>query len=938
VEAYLPRFLAEPATILGAEIDLQLAIANYIDTPHQLLAVLVNSPDLDVASAARLHVTWAGEIGGDVERTIDDLLKTQQIGQNDRLAVELLKLGTVPPYFVSQWVPPDRIVESLDNPQMPVEYKIEFLERLAREDRLDIVVPVAGSIDTPPQLLARLIGSVHLAIRDTARNNPSCPPEAIELIDREYEIVANWDTLPAQLAISATSRWEWIRLTVAQNPFTSAETLLVLAQAEVARIRLAVANNPHTPAAVLQVLAENNEGEVRLLVAKHPHTSEETLHQLFTDCQNVLQGRTDLPLSILERFFEQRDRGKALWEDYITRDFLLRNSQTSALLLAELATDYLDEIRANRAALNYRNSEVLETWVLEATDYLVRIIQHPNISVETLTALASHYNPKVRLAVGLNQRTPETIRSNLLQQLGCHPIQLDCQDLVVYDSEIKTAIARDINTPLSILSKIAENEFRENKIRAKICSMNELDGIPFWTSVVAALLENPQTPEILREQLWVQYQKPPEKYSNSYHLDTNLRLALAINPSVSTERRKEYLRQIVNSYQRMSDAIAKNPTIPQDLLLELADINAGIRQAIAQNPNAPYSLLLELSKNSNSTTRNYVANNPSTPLDILLTLTNDGALNNSSFPSLERYRVTLENNLSYERQQTFELIASLPLKTKLSLTQVVEGNELPAKISIARDLQTPIEILKKLAQDPNEDVRCAVASNRNLPLDTLLKLADDPSRNVKLQLVTQRFNRSIPVEILVKLASDPHEMVRKEIASNPNTPPEILAQFADDTSDWVTKALVGNANTPVETLEYLGIQRHIVNARNPKTPPAALAAQVHFILTLGQRPIADIKKADIKQADIEYLLGNYEGSQMPASSLEKLANRYESWISPNINDHSNTPAVVLGWIAKVANHRNTSAASLEKCDFWHNLAVSAKLCLTTTSTWLEKSQ
>jgi hypothetical protein len=26
------------------------------------------------------------------------------------------------------------------------------------------------------------------------------------------------------------------------------------------------------------------------------------------------------------------------------------------------------------------------------------------------------------------------------------------------------------------------------------------------------------------------------------------------------------------------------------------------------------------------------------------------------------------------------------------------------------------------------------------------------------------------------------------------------------------------------------------------------------------------------------------------------------------------------------------------CDFWHNLAVSAKLCLTTTSTWLEKSQ
>jgi Leucine rich repeat variant len=1000
VEAYLPRFLAEPATILEAEIDLQLAIANYIDTPHQLLAVLVNSPDLDVASAAGLHVTWAGEIGGDVEREIDDLLKTQQIGQNDRLAVELLKLGTVPPYFVSQWVPPNRIVESLDNPQMPVESKIEFLERLAREDRLDIVVPVAGSIDTPPQLLARLIGSVHLAIRDTARNNPSCPPEAIESIDREYEIAANWDTPPAQLAISATSRWEWIRLTVAQNPFTSAETLLVLAQAEVARIRLAVANNPHTPAAVLQVLAENNEGEIRSLVAKHPHTSEETLHYLFTDCQNVLRGRTDLPLSILERFFEERDRHKALWEDYATRDFLLRNSQTSAALLAELGADNLADIRANRTALKPQNSEVLGTSLLDATDYLARIIQHPNIGVETLTELANHYNPKVRLAVGLNQKTPEVIRFNLLEQLGCHPVQMDFRISVVYGSEIKTAIARDLNTPPSILSKIAENEFKENKIRTEIRRIlevycpsdsdwsdttndrivsklkdevlnpagiiidpdlwvetilnenlslpeiqdtwrsllpqlsseslnqvintvgklasrvrNELDGNRFWTSVAAALLENPQTPELLREELWLQYQKPPEKYSNSYHRDTSVRLALAINPSVSIERRKNYLRQIVNSYQTMSDAIAKNPTIPQDLLLELADINAGIRQSIAQNPNAPYSLLLELSKNSNSTTRNYVAKNPSTPLDILLTLTNDGALNNPNFPPLEIYRVTLANNLSNERQNASELIASLPLKTKLNLTQVVEGNELPAKFSIARDLQTPIEILERLAQDPNEDVRSTVASNRNLPLATLLQLADDPSSKVRSQLIHQQFNRSTPIEILAKLAQDPDSNIKMNIARNVNTPPEILAQlaFAEDPGGWISSSLVNNQNTSVETLEYLGVERHVVNAHNKKTPPNALAAQVDYALTMY-----DAEKNRI----FEFLLRDLEGSQMPASSLVKLATNYESWIRARVASHRNTPAATLEQLSNdksyepilwgIARNPNSPPALLEK--------------------------
>lgn len=917
MEAYLPRFLAEPATILGAEIDLQLAIANYIDTPRQLLAVLVNSPDLDVASAAQLHVTWAGEIEGDIEREIDDLLKTQQIGQNDRLAVELLKLGTVPPCFVSQWVPPNRIVESLDNPHMPVEYKIEFLERLAREDRLDIVVPVAGSIDTPRQLLTRLIGSVHLAIRDTARNNPSCPPEAIELIDREYEIAANWDTPPAQLAISATSRWEWVRLTVAQNPSTGAETLLVLAQAEIARIRLAVANNPHTPAAVLQVLAENNEGEVRSLVAKHPHASEETLHYLFTDCQSVLRGRIDLPLSILERFFNERDQSKALWEDYATRDFLLRNSQTSAALLTKLATDYLKEIRESKAG---RNSETLGAWVIEATNYLARIVQHPNIGIKTLTHLSNHYNPNVRVAAALNLKMPELTRFSLLEQLGCYPIKMNFRKSFMYDMDVKKVIAGDLNTPADILTRMAENELKNNKFKVE----NRKNPDSGWTDAsndaiisrlktVASLLGNPHTPETLREQLWQQYQLDSD-ITGYPERDLSLLFALATNPSVPEARRREYCRQL-SEIRSISKSIAQNPNISQDLLLELADINADNRQAIAQNPNAPHSLLLELSTDSNSTTRNYVAENPSTPLDILLTLTNDGALKNPNFPPLEIYRATLKSNRSNERQQASTLIASLPLKAKLSLNQVVEGNELPAKLSIARDLQTPIDILERLAQDPNEDVRSTVANNRNLPLATLLRLADDSSSKVRSQLIHQQFNRSTPVEILAKLADDPDSNIRMNIARNVNTPPDILAQlaFADDPGGWISSSLVNNPNTSVETLEYLGVERHVVNAHNKKTPPNALAAQVDYALTLHSKAQNDI---------FQFLLRDLEGSQMPASSLVKLATNYESWIRSNVASHRNTPAVTLEQLSNdksyepilwgIARNPNSPPALLEK--------------------------
>jgi Leucine rich repeat variant len=1029
MEAYLPRFLANPETILAALIDLQLAIANYIDTPAQLLAVLVNSPDQDVAAAAGLHITWAGEIELNRARIIDDLLKAQQLGQNDRLAVELLKLGTVPPCFVSEWVPPTKIVESLDLPHMPLEYKIQFLERLARADRLDIVVPVAGSIDSPPLLLAQLIGSVHLVIRDTARNNPSCPPEAIELIDRTHEVAASWDTDPAQLAIVATSHWDWIRWTVAQNLSSNAETLMALAQDEIYRIRVTVANNPHTPAAVLQVLADNNEGEIRSLVAKHLQTSEETLHQLFSDCRNVLQSRSDLPLSILERFFEERDRQKALWEDYATREFLLRNSQTSAELLAELATDYLDEIRANRAALNPSNSEVLGTWVLEATDYLARIVQHPNIGVETLTDLASHYNPKVRLAVGLNQRTPEAIRFNILEQLGCHPIRLDFRRSVMSDLDIKKVIAGDLNTPVDILRVMAENELIDNKVKIEarktleiycpegsdwydtsndlmisrlkdeilnpvgivvdserwvelipidgissfqdsqsqwraslpqfsivpdlgveissnnlnsqqiesrwrellpqlssesvkrvigtVCTISDnirnfLQRDPYRNTVIA-LLGNPRTPENLREQLLEQYQQQPE-VTRYVDKDFPLRFALATNLSVPEARRREYLRQL-SDRPYLADSIAKASNIPQNLLLELLDIDAGFRQAISRNPNAPHSLLLELSKDSNSTTRNWVAENPSTPLDILLTLTNDGALNNPNFPALERYRVTLENNLANERQNASTLIANLPLKTKLSLTQVVEGSELPAKLAIARDLQTPIDILERLAQDPNEDVRATVASNRSLPLATLLKLADDSSRKVKLQLVRQQSNRSIPIEILAKLADDPDTDIKTNIASNSNTPTEVLAKlaFVEDPYRWITGPLARNPNTSVETLEYLGVERHVVNAHNKKTPPNALAAQVDYALTQHSKAQNDI---------FEFLLRDLDGSQMPASSLVKLATNYQEWIRARVACHRNTPLTTLEQLSNdksydpilwgLARNPNSSPALLEK--------------------------
>lgn len=97
-------FLDNPEQLANETVQFQLAVANYSQTFRSLLEVLVNSPDSQVAEAARLHVNWAGELTEGWHEAVDEVLQTAGLGQNDRLAVELLKIAPVPEYFLSEWV------------------------------------------------------------------------------------------------------------------------------------------------------------------------------------------------------------------------------------------------------------------------------------------------------------------------------------------------------------------------------------------------------------------------------------------------------------------------------------------------------------------------------------------------------------------------------------------------------------------------------------------------------------------------------------------------------------------------------------------------------------------------------------------------------------------------------------------------------------------
>ena len=114
-------------------VSLQMAVASHPDTPGNLLEILVNSDAAEVAEAARLHVNYAGELTGSWQDASDEQLKSRYIGQNDRLAVELLKIAPVPVYFLSEYVPANYLIQGLNNPHLPLRYRLQLLTRLAQE-------------------------------------------------------------------------------------------------------------------------------------------------------------------------------------------------------------------------------------------------------------------------------------------------------------------------------------------------------------------------------------------------------------------------------------------------------------------------------------------------------------------------------------------------------------------------------------------------------------------------------------------------------------------------------------------------------------------------------------------------------------------------------------------------------------------------------------
>ena len=176
----LQAFLDRPESLINQTLEFQLAVANYLQTPRQLLEILANNiPYPQVVEAAKLHVNLAGEIGENWREVAEDKIKNAPLEQNDRLVAELLKIAPVPEYLISEWIPGHRLIEGLENPYLPQSDKIKLLERLADSTIIEERLKAAAHQETPKETLEILAGDLELPIRIAVKYHQNSPADVI---------------------------------------------------------------------------------------------------------------------------------------------------------------------------------------------------------------------------------------------------------------------------------------------------------------------------------------------------------------------------------------------------------------------------------------------------------------------------------------------------------------------------------------------------------------------------------------------------------------------------------------------------------------------------------------------------------------------------------------------------------------------------------------
>jgi hypothetical protein len=290
--------------------------------------------------------------------------------------------------------------------------------------------------------------------------------------------------------------------------------------------------------------------------------------------------------------------------------------------------------------------------------------------------------------------------------------------------------------------------------------------------------------------------------------DSNIIMSsLAENPNLSLEMLEKLA---THPYEYVLTAVGEHPETPTHILAKLSR-SAPIRvlRNIAEHPNTDLETLERLSHEEDDEMALRIAQRHLLPRSILERLAgyHNGFVHGSIFINQDAadlrvlyYRAGASDLLRYTKDEALKKYESPDLSLPIEELEALSKGLGYAKCLVASHPNTTLEILQKLATDPNSAVRGAVVGHPKTTEELREKFATDPNEYVRGAVA--RLPQTT-AKVLLFMKKEPHAEIREQLAKHPNTPLELFWSLASDRELDVKLAVASYPKTPEVILKYL---------------------------------------------------------------------------------------------------------------------------------------
>ena len=169
-------------------------------------------------------------------------------------------------------------------------------------------------------------------------------------------------------------------------------------------------------------------------------------------------------------------------------------------------------------------------------------------------------------------------------------------------------------------------------------------------------------------------------------------------------------------------AVAANRVAAPGVLDILSiDPDSDVRVAVAANPATPSGTLAVMAEDPEAAVRRCVGENHSTPSEVLAVLASD--------PD-PRVRLAVFANPSVDEDAILAAAVHDGSEPRFGGSFVDDGQAVARRVAVAVDVTVEADLLEVLSRDPAAAVRAAVAANPSTGLEVLGRLAADPDPDV----------------------------------------------------------------------------------------------------------------------------------------------------------------------------------------------------------------